>query len=216
MPVSEQAFTSKKRTWEKFLLRNDAASEVLDDIFSDPSLQGSSGDSVEVSRGDLFRLASMADRAKFIIAVILWGYPSGMRGNLFHHITSNLEMLISVLESSASVKDWGEHYNLVSQIHGVGLSTYSKLLYFFGSSIESRPALILDKRIIETINKGVFFEFSELGKIRYTNAVKKYPDYLRFMDLLATGLSVQHGGLEMFLFEFGLNIKRPVFTSDTR
>ena len=74
MPVSHQAFTSKRSTWTTHLACDGTAGAALHAIFA-----GSS--EVTLSRNDLRRLAENEDLAQFVMATIVWGYPRGMRGN---------------------------------------------------------------------------------------------------------------------------------------
>jgi len=201
MPEQEQAFTSRKRTWEKYLAADTRTSQELKSLFGDEG-------ELEISRNDLFGYSAEGDLTRFIIATLLWGYPSGMRGNHFLNITNEINNLTGVLaEAKLGVTDWETHYSKIKAIHGLGLSTYTKFLYFLGITICGHPALILDDRIIRTINKGVFIDFQPLQKISSYNAVRNYPYYLEVMDQIAQDLGVDHGRLEMFVFEFGLNIK---------
>lgn len=201
MPEQEQAFTSKKSTWNKYLTDETCVSEVLKSLFGD-------NDIVEISRNDLFQYAQEKDFNKFIVATLLWGYPSGMRGNHFYNITEKIETLIELLqEARTNVNNWRHHYEKVKAIRGLGLSTYTKFLYFLNVEVEHNPALILDERIIKTMNKNLFSEFESLKKIKSYNAVKNYPVYLSLMNHIANNLEVEHGKLEMFIFEFGLNLK---------
>ena len=201
MPENEQAFTSKKETWNKYLNEDTSVSKILKSLFGD-------NDEVEISRYDLFNYAKQKDLNGFVVATLLWGYPSGMRGNHFSNITNEMESLIKVLnEAKLGVKDWPLHYEKVKDIRGLGLSTYTKYLYFLGVKVKGYPALIFDDRIIRTMNKGLFTEFESLNKVKSHNAVGNYPAYLKNMDEVANKLGLKHGKLEMFLFEFGLNLK---------
>ena len=201
MPENEQAFTSQKQTWEKYLNNESSSSRLLNDFFFNK-------DSIQLSRQDLFNFADEADLNQFVIATILWGYPAGLRGNNFGNISNNLEIIVSLLEKAKNgISDWNSHYKQVQEIKGLGLSTYTKFLYFLKVSVNSVPALIFDDRIIKTINNNVFLDFSSLNNIRSHNVHTHYPSYLTEMDKIATKLKVKHGKLEMFIFEFGLNLK---------
>lgn len=201
MPLDEQAFISKKSTWAKYLNKQNSTSEILDSMYSDKN-------EVQISRKDLFDLAKQDNLEHFMIATILWGYPRGMRGNYFENLVSQMQELVQVLkEARNGIDDWTAHYEKVINIHGLGLSTYSKFLYFLEVEVEGFNALILDNRITDTLNKKLFSEFAHIGKIRYDNAVSKYPNYLRIMDNISKDLNVNAGKVEMFIFEFGQNLK---------
>ena len=55
--------------------------------------------------------------------------------------------------------------------------------------------------------KGVFSELSALQKLKATNRVKLYPTYLKVMHEAADKLGVDAEKLELFIFEFGQNLK---------
>jgi 8-oxoguanine DNA glycosylase-like protein len=170
------------------------------------------GDSAEVnlSRGDLRRLATKSDLAEFVVATIVWGYPRGMRGNnvrnMFSHFTPLCDLLSGV--RAAPVTNWDSHFDdEVHRIEGLGLSTYTKFLQFLDARIEGNAALILDKRIIDTCNTRVFEELAPLRNLTLTNAPGSYTDNLACMRQIASNLSVKSENIEFFLFEFGLNLK---------
>lgn len=202
MPVREQAFTSKKETWEKYIPELAGIDDLIVEIFGHNK-------SVEISRHDLFTLAEDRKIKKFVFATVIWGYPAGMRGHhfqsLFHSINHIEENLISCC--GKNIENWKEHYKSVALIEGLGLSTYTKFLYFLKVTIERLSALILDQRLIDVFRKGIFLECRDLKNIRYDNAPDLYPRYLRMMDSMATKYRVNSGNLEMFLFEFGANLK---------
>ncbi len=201
MPLQEQAFTIKRSNWAKYMDDGSLVSVTLSIIFDGK-------ETVQLSRGDLFSLAKSSDMATFIVATILWGYPRGMRGNHFKTITDKLETLDYLLrEAQQGISNWSEHYENVDDIRGLGLSTYSKFLYFLEADIEGNKALILDIRIANTLKNSTFKELEVLNKVTYTNAVKKYTDYLKHMTHLSKEFNVDSGKLEMFIFEFGLNLK---------
>jgi hypothetical protein len=202
MPIREQAFTSKRETWEKYIPELAGIDNLIVELFGNH-------ESVEISRHDLFTLAEGSKIKQFVFATVIWGYPAGMRGrhfqSLFQRINRIEENLISC--RGKNIENWNEHYKLVASIEGLGLSTYTKFLYFLKVTIDNLPALILDQRLIEVFRKGVFPECRDLKTIRYGNAPDLYPRYLRIMDSIANKYRVNPGKLEMFLFEFGANLK---------
>jgi hypothetical protein len=202
MPVNFQSFTSKKSTWNKFISKNNKASTILTSLFEN-------NEDIELSRNDLFfNFAENGDYETLVIAVILWGYPAGMRGNHFQRITDKLDEVVTLLkEANNGITDWDSHYNKTKPIKGLGLSTYTKFLYFIKAKVNSYPCVILDQRIIDSINKGFLSGFSTLNGIKTDNAQKKYPDYLKLIDDFSNKYSASHGQVEMFIFEYGLNLK---------
>lgn len=202
MPIGEQAFTSKKETWQKYISELPGFVNLINDVFGQ-------NETVEISRHDLFQLAENRKMIQFIFATIIWGYPAGMRGDHFHTMFKGIDKVTENLMSCCekNIENWQEHYKSVGSIEGLGLSTYTKFLYFLKINIESLPALILDQRLIKVFRKGIFREFKDLKTIRYDNAPAFYPKYLEVMHSVAKNYHVNAGNLEMFLFEFGDNLK---------
>ena len=139
------------------------------------------------------------------------GYTNGMRGTHFENITKtkNFEKLkIALTEVKSGIDNWDEHRQKMKDIPSLGLSTYSKFLYFIAPHIENNPPLILDLRIIAVVKKDNFNILSDLKKnLTYTHAPKYYPTYLKKMKELSSTLNVEPANLEMFLFMFGTNLK---------
>lgn len=202
LPEYQHSFTTSKEIWEIYKKSGFPNMQVIQNIF------GSKGN-IEISRGELFKIAESKDYKRYIISIILWGYSSGMRGQNFGKIIKALDVITELLiESESGISDWKENYKKVKNIDGLGLSTYSKLLYFLKIKVEGYPSLIFDKRIIEVINKGVFKELNKIGIINDYNPSQKYVTYLQTIDELAVKYQVSHGHIEMFLFQFGLHLKR--------
>jgi hypothetical protein len=164
---------------------------------------------VEISRHDLLVLGEGYKIKLFVFATVIWGYPAGMRGRHFQSIFQSINDIEKILMSNrqANIENWAEHYGLVDQVEGLGLSTYTKFLHFIRATINSLPALILDQRLIDVFRKGIFRECRDLKTIHYGNAPYLYPKYLEMMDCIANKYHVDSGKLEMFLFEFGANLK---------
>lgn len=197
MQVNVQAFTSKRSTWEKYLSKNNDVSLILQEIFGNNK-------TVRISRADLFNLAQSGNYKRLIISTILWGYPQGMRGNHFATITAEINTLVNLLKEAVSgISDWTEHYSKANRIVGLGLSTYTKFLYFVSAKVGAFPCVILDKRIIDTINTGVLAELAPLIGVKPgTNAARQYGNYLSVIDDAANKYEVTHGQIEKFIFEF--------------
>lgn len=201
MPVYSHAFTTQKKTWEKFIQQDTSLSEIFSRIFCEEQKK-------EISRDELFQLAKKPDLKEFIIATILWGYPAGMRGNNFSEIIKNLNALEKCLvEAKKSINDWDKHYENVRAIEGIGLSTYSKLLYFCEAKVNNIPCAILDRRIINSVKKGAISGLETLNKITPDNASKRYPEYLKVIHSTARKYDTSHGNVEMFIFLFGQHTK---------
>ena len=91
---------------------------------------------------------------------------------------------------------------------GVGWNTLTKFLYFLGFTLEGYQCLILDSKIIEVLRSRLFFELSALSKINEFNKKAKYIDYIQRITELAEAEGYKPDQLELFLFEFGKNLKK--------
>jgi hypothetical protein len=166
------------------------------------------GDMIILSRRDLRDLAHKSALAQFVMATIVWGYTSGGRGNNVESLISNLDELTRLLSKAHTepITDWNTHYHDVGPIRGIGLSTYTKLLNFLSVEVHGHAALILDDRIIKVASQGIWKELAPLREL-HKNPVRSYPGYLMEMHSVADSLKVSPEALEIFLFEFGLNLK---------
>lgn len=185
LPVADHAIGTKLTTWEKYQKSDPETWNTIKSIFS--------GDlEVKLCRQDLKDIADTQDYNKLIIATILWGYSSGMRGNNFSNIINKLPQITSLLRcASQGINDWKEHYKRVKEIGG-------------------HEPLILDMRVIEAINTGIYREFGGMKRITYTNAPILYPEYLKIMNDFALSSECSAAQAEMFLFIFGQNLKQQI------
>jgi hypothetical protein len=210
MPLSYQSFTSKRSTWAPEIDRIHVVGDALRSIF------GKLG-KVTLSRSDIRDLANKPGLEEFVIATIIWGYPSGPRGNHFAKFSAQANHLVSLTQLLSTVRrnpitQWKQHYSEVKRIVGIGLSTYTKFLNFLSVRVQGHTALILDEQIIRVLNQGIFEELSPLHGLglRYDNAYRFYPQYLECMHSVANTISVSAEKIEFFLFEFGQNLKAPI------
>ena len=120
-----------------------------------------------------------------------------------------LEKLIFSLQNLefANDSDFSKIINEFANIPGLGISTYSKLLYFFKISFNNNPCVILDQRLIDVFQKSEFFEFESLKNIKRYNCESKYLNYLKLMSSTSIKLNTRCENLEQFLFIFGNNLK---------
>ena len=202
MPVKQQCFTTKRTTWNKAENEIDWLKNLNDRLFGDQK-------TLTISRQDIFE--TKAPREK-IIKTIYWGYTAGMRGNHFINILKhidNIENSLSRLKqkTNPTTSDFTELTANFKNVAGLGLSTYSKLLYFFKIKFNDNFCIILDQRIIDVFARKTYSDFQEIGKIRYDNAEKKYLDFLNLIRQLAGKIGTEGENIEQFLFVFGNNLK---------
>jgi len=204
LPVRQQSFTTKRITWKNAEKEINWLSVLNDKLFDNQ-------ETLNISRQDIFN--SNSSTRELILKTIYWGYTSGMRGNHFVNILQNiqtLEMTFSDLKSKNSLtsSDFNNLTKTVKDIPGLGLSTYSKLLYFLNIKFNGNPCLILDQRLIDVFASKTYSNFSSLSGITYNKAEKEY--YLNFLEKVnqkSLELGTQGENIEQFLFMFGNNLK---------
>ena len=199
LPINKHSFIVKFDNWTKF--------ERISAVFRDLLVELFHGqESIVISRKDLFRLGSSDRIDKFIISVILWGYPRGMRGRNFSMILQNFNLIvdhINILKTYRRIS-WSNELIFLQNFNGIGISTYSKLLYFLRLKLNNNPCLILDERIMNVFENFIFTDFRSLNR---KLGAKTYPDYLKIIKQLSNRIQVSPDKIEMFLFIFGNNLK---------
>jgi|GEM_PF-3010258 len=135
------------------------------------------------------------------LAILMWGYPAGARGDLHRGWLKNLPQIAA--SASQQGLAWADYYMQLHAIGGLGISTISKLACFFGQSFAGSPALVLDLRIMRVIAGGRWVELGPLHGLTYNTAHLRYLDYLATMAAIgaAGGMSVEQ--IEFFLFALG-------------
>lgn len=205
LPVRQQSFTAKRdnKKWLEAEKNFEWFKRFNDSYFRNGQLQ--------ISRQDIFDIKDSPKEK--IIKTIFWGYPNGMQGGhkSFAGILSNIDRLaeiLSNLKNSSDLKfdDLKKAQDNFKPIGGLGLSTYSKLLYFFDIKIQGIPCLIIDKRLLDVFKSNVFSDFNSLSEIKGNNE-KRYFDCLRIIDNAAERLETKGENIEQFLFIFGNNLK---------
>ena len=203
LPVRQQSETTKRSTWKKAEKEISWLMEFNNNLFGD-------SETLILSRQDILNATSST--RDLILKTIYWGYPINMRGNHFVNIMHNiepLEMAINKLKSKKNLtdNDFEELKNVFKTIPGLGLSTYSKLLYFLNFKINGNPCLILDQRLIDAINGKQFSEYFSLKPLTDYNKESKYSEFLKITNQLANDLQTEGENIEQFLFTYGTNLK---------
>jgi len=206
LPEKEHSFVIKEKNWNK---RFELSDDFLKKYFKNGSL--------EISRGELFKLPKEQREVteEFVIKVLMWGYPTGGRGNNIKTLLKpqNKKQIVAILntykhQDVLKTEELRKVLQGKNKILGLGLSTMSKFLYFLKIDIDAKDnrSVILDQRIIDVVNDKVFDDF-DLPKITSYNALKLYSKYLKRMKDIAEEVDCSVGQLEMFLFIFGNNLK---------
>jgi hypothetical protein len=202
LPVRQQCFTTKRTTWLKAENEISWLKQINDHLFGDKS-------TLTISRQDIFETADLRET---IIKTIYWGYTGGMRGNHFVNILAHIDLIENTFKNLKQIyrlttEDFNNLTTTFKGVTGLGLSTYSKLLYFLQIKFNDNPSLILDQQLIDVLSSKTYSDFQQLSNIRYDNAEKKYLAYLQATRQLANDLETEGENIELFLFTFGNNLK---------
>lgn len=132
------------------------------------------------------------------VEILLWGYPNDTRG-----LVSNLlpaRSLQMVVKNAQSSDPWPKYWNNFDLIGRIGISTITKLAYFYKRSFRGHQALILDSRLIEATSRWAEVN---IPRLTYITACQYYEEYLNKMHNVATKMSCSPDQLELFLFALG-------------
>lgn len=202
LPVRQQSFTTKRTTWLKSENEINWLKQLNNILFGgQPTLT--------ISRQEIFETENLREQ---IIKTIYWGYTGGMRGNHFVNILKHIELIENTLRNltntnNPTTDDFNKITTIFAGITGLGLSTYSKLLYFSKQTFNDNPCLILDQRLIDAFVSKTYSEFNSLSNINYYNKERKYLDFLKLLNQLSKRLETAGENIEQFLFIFGNNLK---------
>lgn len=112
------------------------------------------------------------DNNKKFIKVLMWGYPEATlnkknKSNM-SKILRNKSKIITILDSLKD-KNFEECVFIcetkeLAKINGIGISTFSKLMYFFNVKINGNPCIIFDSRV-----KNALVRYSETDCLNECN-----------------------------------------------
>jgi hypothetical protein len=96
-----------------------------------------------------------------------------MRGNHFVNIIQNLQIIENAFnelknKSNPTTFDFNDLSSKLKRIPGLGLSTYSKILYFFSINFNDNPCLIMDQRIIDIFKSCFYSDYLSLRQMHTT------------------------------------------------
>lgn len=162
-----------------------------------------------LSRNDVFKRKSR-DRELFALSVLFWGFP-GNQHNVCTHAFQSWNHLIAWCREIGRYRNITlQQYAMISQqmqnLRGLGVGTFSKLLYFSSNNIDGHPCLILDYQVAKGIQLLQGLEFCELKDAVAPNHYREYrnyPLYLAAMDNLANRLTVSGDRIEYVLWLAG-------------
>ncbi|MCI7435485.1 MAG: hypothetical protein MSH22_02625 [Spirochaetia bacterium] len=196
LPINEQSTRIKKNVWERIKYKD--KDKIEESIFLDFS-------EIELSR---FCVKKETDIRKKIVMVLMWGYPTGGRGNNIQNVLVNLDELVNIFtnynKKNLNLKDFENLISSFSRISGLGISTWTKFLYFFEISVENKKCEIFDLKIVESLNKK---QFVELKDKHWIQDFSNYMEYINLIDEISNKINVQPDQVELFLFYFNLYYK---------
>jgi hypothetical protein len=97
---------------------------------------------------------------------------------------------------------WNDYYNQLHSVGNLGISTISKLAYFYGHQFGGYQSLILDSRLIKVLAAGRWSGLAIPG-LTYNNADVQYPSYLALLAGVANQLGCPADHIEFLLFAWG-------------
>lgn len=196
LPVDEQSTTIKKEVWERINYKGKKEIENL--IFLNSS-------EIEISRKQVKKENNLK---KKIVMILMWGYPTGGRGNNIQNVLSKLNELVKIFsvykDIDLTLDEFTNLIEMFNKITGLGISTWTKFLYFFDISINSRKCEIFDLKIVESLNKKQFIDLKD--KIWIQN-FDHYIEYINLLYDISCKLKVRADQVEIFLFYFNLYYK---------
>ena len=148
--------------------------------------------------------------------VLLWGYPTGGRGNNVANILNERKQFIQKLNDTLKDKKNSitqDDYKKLNtkgknKKEWLGLSTMSKILYFFEVKIDKNPCLIFDTQILLSLQKNNIDEFKNVD---WEQTKEKYFEYLRIVNTISkeklNNSKIKPEAIELFLFHFNMHFK---------
>jgi len=197
IPVKNQSTRIKFDIWNRIF--NGNHNELLKEIFK-------SSKEIEISRREIFDEKIVINK---VVKTLMWGYPTGGRGNNLINLMNSLEKIVELLSNLGNYNlNEDEYKNLVQEFNniiGLGPSTWTKFLYFFCCSIDGCKCQILDLQIINSLKRKQFFEIAD-NQI-FNQSIEDYLSYIRLLNKISKDLKSSPENIELFLFYFNNGYK---------
>ncbi len=133
------------------------------------------------------------------LEIFMWGWPTRSRGS---HRSSYLRNIPAIASVAPMPLPWPTYYSRLHVLGGLGISTVTKLAYFFNHRFGGLPSVILDSRIIDILAAGRWHGLAMPG-LSFSSAVHNYPAYLLLVSNIAGKLGCTPDQVEFFLFSWG-------------
>jgi hypothetical protein len=190
IPVADHSVSVGTATWQPDLAQHGLHNH-FDAIFDGNQV-------VRLSRGRLQNHAYPNNEQK-CLEILMWGYPARNRGNLRQAFLQNIHEIAALAPEN---QQWHAYYNALHTLGDLGISTITKLAYFYGHRFGDLPGLILDSRVIRTL-AGHRWQGLALPHMNYNNAVTNYDVYLKTVSNIAGQLQCAPDKIELLLFSWG-------------
>lgn len=120
------------------------------------------------------------DIGEGVIATIIWGYPKGRYpgGKGFNAVFAQVPEIAFILEEAKTRKGnitADEICYRLSRIAGMGISTYTKMLYLSDTVVEEGVCLIYDQMVMRAISRSQDPELLAIGR-RLGPCIRKQKD----------------------------------------
>ena len=145
LPVLKQKSVAQSRIWVKDNSDTGILSKEHSFLIKDLI---NSAERIEISRKNIFDETNIT---KKIIEIFIWGYPTGGRGKNIESCIKQINVLESMCRfiSNKNLK-LEEYYEVIKEfrsVKGLGVSTWTKFMYFFETKINGILALIFVSQI---------------------------------------------------------------------
>lgn len=170
-----------------------------------------------ISRHNVFNLKPKGNHSNsihaFYSAIMMWGYPTGGRGNNVKNVLENIDNINKQYKNLITVNGKCDldiiYKNLLSnhdyKINSMGPSTFTKVLYFIEfHNNKGIKSIILDDIMIRIFKSDKIFEIEEFkkktNKIKVGHTPEFYKIYCEFFSEITNKYEISLFGLEYFLF----------------
>ena len=141
----------------------------------------------------------------------MWGYPKARHSKNIKAILERIETVEEILQNikdkNLSQNEAEEYIQQLFGISGLGMSTCSKFLYFFGVSIDQKKCLIFDRCIVSTLNPP-FSNFILDTSNTWEQDLIHYYYYINRVNEVSSEMNVTPDQVELFLFNFAKMIMK--------
>ncbi len=169
------------------------------------TIKGILGSCSHLTRNDIF---SETDLKKKYIKVLMWGYPDAKTWNaegennhmtlILRNVEEGISAISAMMDPNFTEKEFISKAEKLKAIPGLGMSTLTKLAYFFNVSIEGDRCLIFDSRVEKAIPR--YYETHHLKNLKQAN-LPPYPRFVKGITKVSKELNIPAEVMEFILFE---------------